>query len=83
MSEKSIKLSIYYYNKPFSTWENLPYFEAIKVRRDLAKDLFFQLYKEQEESPVELPLKKRMRLKKVEKAWKDNQRLIDEKEGLI
>jgi len=75
--------SEYYYGKTFETWENLPYFEAIEVRRDCAKGLYHKLWKEMINSDKELPFDKRVRLWKVEKAWKDNQKLLDERDNLI
>jgi len=71
--------SEYYYGCSFKEWENLPYFEAIQIRRDKAKELFTHLYKEQEQSKKELSFEKRKRLWKVQKAWKDNQKLLDER----
>jgi hypothetical protein len=69
----------YYYGVDFHAWENLPYFEAIEMRRNLAKDLYLELYQIQERTPKELPFEFRKRLWKVKKAWDDNQKLLDER----
>ena len=79
----SMTASEYYYGVTFDAWENLTYFDAIKKRRDLARDLYYKLYEEQNKSKTELSFEKRKRLWKVEKAFKDNQKLLDEKDGII
>jgi len=75
--------SEYYYGVPFETWENLLYFDAIKKRVECAKKLYEELYQEQMNSKTELSFEKRKRLWKVEKALKDNQKLLNEKDGLV
>jgi hypothetical protein len=61
----------------------MDYFTAIRTRRDLARTLFNKLTKEEMDSKTELPFDKRVRLWKVQKALRDNQKLLDEKYGMI
>jgi hypothetical protein len=77
--------SEYYYGEGISPnrWDNMLYFEAIEDRRNLARDLYFKLYKIQEESETEMPFDFRLRLGKVESAWKLNQKLLDERSLIV
>jgi len=76
-----ITMSEYYYGTSYTDWENLPYFEAIKKRRDLAKELYKRLsfhFKDQK-----MDYSDQVRLQDVYKAWHDNERLLDEKDMII
>jgi hypothetical protein len=70
--------SEYYYGCSYKVWENLPYFEAIKVRRDKARELYKKL-DELDTTDYDILVRKH----KVYKAWQDNEKLLDERNGLI
>ena len=70
--------SEYYYGCSYKEWENLPYFEAIKKRRDKARKLYIELNKINT-TDYDILLRKH----KVYKAWQDNEKLLDERNGLI
>ena len=72
--------SQYYYDADYTEWENLKYFDAIKKRRDLAKKLYFKLYDKAKNQKISYD--DEVRMFKVHKAWKDNEKLLDER-GLI
>ena len=75
--------SEYYYGVSFEVWQDMKYFDAIKKRVECAKKLYEELWIEQQNSRTELPFEKRKRLWKVEKALRDNQKLLNEKNGLV
>ena len=80
-STPSTPSSIYYYGVSYTEWENLHYFEAIKKRKELAKNLYSKLLDEGNLKKLSYP--EEVRLQKVYKAWKDNERLLDERETLV
>jgi hypothetical protein len=69
--------SEYYFGCSYKVWENLPYFEAIEVRRDKARELYIKLSKKVQENYNDYDL--RYRCYKVYKAWMDNDKLLDER----
>jgi hypothetical protein len=71
--------SEYYYGCSYKVWENLPYFEAIKVRRDKAKELYKKLSTKVQENYDNYDLK--LRCYKAYKAWQDNDKLLNEKDS--
>ena len=73
----------YYYDCQPEVWDNMLYPEAILDRRDRSRDLYFALLKEEMEYKKVLPFDKRTRLWKVEKAYRDNQKLLDERTTVI
>ena len=75
--------SEFYYGVHSDRWDKMYYFDAIEDRRNLARDLYFKLYKEQESSNKLLNFKHRYRTWKVEKAWKLNQKLLDERNLIV
>ena len=82
---KTISASEYYYGCTYDTWDEMFYPEAVIDRRDRAWELFKELYLERESLPMnqDLSEEKALRLRKVRKAFEDNQRLVDEKNLVI
>jgi len=68
--------SEYYYGCSFKEWENLSYFDAIEMRRNKAKELFVYL-----DSIKNPDYETRVRTHKVYKAWMDNDKLLEERNG--
>ncbi len=77
--------SEYYYNCLPDTWDLMLYKDAIIDRRDSAEILFKALYLESVNRPLneEVPDELKLRLRKVDKAFKDNKKLCDEKSLII
>ena len=83
LNGETITASEYYYGVKPDYWDKMSYPEAIKSRAELAKKLYFELYKLQEKSPTELPWDDKVRLYKVEKAVKDTRQLLEERDLII
>jgi len=82
--DKYKNASEYYYGKSFEEWQDLPYFEAIAKRVELASNLYDKLLTEEAASMFkQLSFEKRKRIWKVGKALRDNQKLLDERNNMI
>jgi soluble lytic murein transglycosylase-like protein len=76
---KNIPASVYYYGVLSNTWDNMLYWDAVKDRRDRARKLFFELMNFKETRQFD----DLVREHKVYKAWKDNEKLLDERSLVI
>ena len=82
---KTMTASEYYYDCTYDVWDKMFYPEAIIDRKYRAWKLFTKLYNESQTYPMtqELPIELSTRMRKVKKAFDDNQRLVDEKNLII
>jgi hypothetical protein len=72
--------SRYYYDCDFHVWDDMLYPDAIKDRAKRAKELYFELLGT---CDFKMSYEEQIRLGKVYKAWKDNEKLIDERSLII
>jgi hypothetical protein len=76
---KNIPASEYYYGVLSSTWDNMLYWDAVKDRRDRARELFYDLLEDTKPKDYD----EQVRESKIYKAWKDNEKLLDERSFII
>jgi len=82
-NKNSMSASMWYYGCEFSEWADLKYFDAIQKRVDCAKELYHDLLKKEQRNQFQLSFEERKRLWKVEKALRDNQKLLNERDCIV